>query len=125
MVRFRVFSDRGNILYLDNLRIGGRTPTGLADATIASRLGLSISPNPSTGAAVLTVSTGNNEPATLRVYDATGRRVGAAYSVAATGAGRSREVALHTVAGPLAAGVYVVELTAADGARRTQRALVY
>lgn len=124
MVRFRVLSDRGNNFYLDDLRLSGRTVTGLATATPVGS-SLSVFPNPSDGDAQLRVATGPTGGATLRVYDAAGRLIGQPYAVAPTGAGQSREVALQTVAGSLAAGVYVVELTTADGARRTQRALVY
>ncbi len=125
MVRFRVLSDRGNAIYLDNLRIGSRI-TGLAAETARAGVALVVYPNPSDGNAQLRVSTGTaGAGATLRLYDATGRLLGRPYAVAATGAGRASEVALRAVAGPLAAGVYVVELTTADGARLTQRAFVY
>ena len=123
MVRFRVLSDRGSALYLDDFRIGGRVTGLAADASVG--VTLTVLPNPSDGDAQVRVSTGAAGGATLRLYDAAGRLLGRPYAVASTGAGQERDVALRAVAGSLAAGVYVVELTTADGTRRTQRALVY
>ncbi|MBC7449424.1 MAG: T9SS type A sorting domain-containing protein [Hymenobacteraceae bacterium] len=118
-----MLGDRGNPISLDNLPLGTRYP-GLAGEA-ATGVTMAVFPNPSDGNAQVRISTGRSGGATLRVYDAAGRLIGAPYAVAATGTGHTREVALQTLAGSLAPGVYVVELTAADGGRQIQRALVY
>ncbi len=126
MVRFRVTSDRGNVLYLDDLLVKSPIPTGLAADQAGTRAALNIYPNPTTdGDAAVRVTTGTTGTATLRVYDAAGRLLGRAVTVPTTAVGQATEVSLRSVAGALRGGVYVVELTTADGFRLTQRALVY
>ena len=123
--RRRATSGRGSALYLDNIRLGSRI-TGLAADARATGARLSIYPNPSAeGEALIRLATGTTGAATLRITDATGRRLGQPLTIGMTGADTERELSLRSLAGPLAAGVYVVELTTADGARLTQRALVY
>jgi PKD repeat protein len=126
MVRFRMLSDLGNVIYLDDLRIGSRI-TGLGEDPTVSTSALTIYPNPSNGEALVRLSTGRVAgKATVRVLDAAGRLLGQPWHVNGTPTDGGHEVSLRTVAGrPLAAGVYVVELTTADGARQTQRALVF
>ena len=118
-VRFRLISDQGNALYLDEVRISGQTPLGIAP-DVASTLSLDIAPNPGSAAegavAHLTVPIGG---ATLRVSDAVGRCLGS-QSVR----GGAREVPIADVAGSLAPGFYVVELLTDAGERRIARAVV-
>ncbi len=126
MVRFRMSSDLGNVIYLDDIRIGSRI-TGLGDDALVQASALTIYPNPSDGEALVRLSTGRVAgTATVRIYDAAGRLLGQPWRVSGTPTDGGHEVSLRAVAGrTLAAGVYVVELTTADGARQTQRALVY
>jgi hypothetical protein len=124
MIRFRATSDRGSALYIDDIRIGRSGITGLADDARAAGFALTMFPNPATAAeAQVRVTTGATSGGTLRVYDATGRIIGRTITIAAATA--DREVVLQSATGALAPGVYVVELTTADGARLTQRALIY
>lgn len=124
MLRLRVTSDAGNTLYLDDLRLGGTMVLGLGSA-LDPALMLDVVPNPSDGAetTLRLVTSPARGAATVRVYDATGRLIGQPWRVSQTGS--PQEIHLSTVAGKLAAGVYLVELSTADGTRLTQRALVY
>ncbi len=123
-VRFTVFRAFGNALYLDHLRIEGLpvTVTGLTAEAAIAQPQLSLVPNPSTAdaPAMVRVTVPPGTTATLRLLDATGRRLGTAIKLASG----EREVPLNLAAGRLAAGVYLVELTTADGTRLVQRALV-
>ncbi|MBC7449423.1 MAG: PKD domain-containing protein [Hymenobacteraceae bacterium] len=123
-VRFTVISAGGNALYLDDARVESQPVLGLlAPAEALSPL-LRIVPNPSAttdGSATVQLMLPDNTPGMLQLYDATGRRLGRRLALPAG----TTETALRTLAGPLAAGLYLVELTTANGARRVERALVY
>ncbi len=129
-VRFTVTTANGNALYLDQLRLDSQPVVGVA-AAAGQPLppALTVVPNPSAGsdggATALHVQLPPGLAATLRLTDATGRRLGAAYAVAAGTETAPRVVRLRTLAGPLAAGLYFVELTTATGARLTERLLIY
>lgn len=124
MVRFRATSDIGNSLYLDDIRLGSPL-TGLG-AELGQPVALSIFPNPSDGdETTLRLTTSAAGSATVRVFDATGRLLGQPWHLSSATPGTTHEVRLTEVAGKLAAGVYMVELSTANGTRRTQRALVY
>lgn len=122
-LRFRVIAGTsiGNALYLDDLRVGA-SPLGLFDALELPSESLSVYPNPSDGQARVRVQLAS--AATLTLYDATGRRIGASLPLSAAGAG-AQEVELRRFSGEkLARGLYLVELRAADGARRIERVIV-
>jgi Pregnancy-associated plasma protein-A/PKD domain len=121
-VRFTVFRNFGNAIYLDNLRVEGQSVTGLPAAPEAEQPELHLVPNPSAAdaPAVVRVVVPVGSTATLRLLDATGRCLGVPLALAAG----ARDISLSTPAGPLAAGVYLVELTTTDGTRLVQRALV-
>lgn len=124
-VRFTAVAAGGNALYLDHLRVESAPLLGTTDAGLAPAVSLAIVPNPSSelgGGAVVRLTLPAGAVGVLRLTDATGRRLGVRVALPGGGA---HEVSLHTLAGPLAAGLYFVELTTAEGARLTQRALVY
>lgn len=120
MFRFSVFGDNGNALYLDDLRLDGPPLLGVATDAVSST-SLTITPNPSDGQAELRVVLPPGTRGTLRLLDALGRRLGQAVPV---GSG-DQTIGLRELAGRPAAGLYLVELTSADGRRLTRRVLVY
>lgn len=125
LVRFAVTGDQGNALYLDDLRVAGTTPLGMA-AELPEGDMLTLAPNPAPGgeATIRVVLPAGSGAASLRVYDATGRLVAAPYALPAAAAGQVTETSLAHCAGSLGRGLYLVELTTADGQRRSTRTVV-
>lgn len=112
----------GNALYIDDLRISSRV-TGLAAVHELPEEALSVFPNPSEGVARVRVQT--REAATLTLLDAMGRRVGNVRQLPANSE-QLQEVELHQLGGGrLAAGLYLVELRAANGSRRTEQVVIF
>lgn len=120
MFRFSIQGDNGNALYLDDLRLDGAPLLGAADE-VATSAQLTITPNPSDGLAELQVALQPGITGTLRLLDALGRQLGHPVMVS----GDEQTVSLLDLAGRPAAGLYLVELTTADGQRLIRRALVY
>ncbi|MBC7447725.1 MAG: T9SS type A sorting domain-containing protein, partial [Hymenobacteraceae bacterium] len=117
MVRFRMLSDRGNAIYLDNLRLGPPTLGLAAEAAT----GVSLTPNPLTPETGLQFSLTRPSRVALRVSDLLGRAV-------LTEAPRLLAAGTHHL--PLAArlrgaaaGVYIVSLEL-DGRVLSQKLLI-
>lgn len=126
-IRFMAIADDGNALFLDNIHVETSPVLGTGDETDAlpslTAATLTLVPNPSAGAdATVRLTLPTAAAATLRLTDATGRRLGVSQTVRGAG---PHEIGLRTLAGPLAAGLYFVEMTTTDGDRLVARTLVY
>ena len=117
-LRFVTYNQYGNNLYLTNVRVDNNTVTGTRAA--ADALALQAYPNPVSGGAALTLELPKRAgTANVRLVDAVGR-VTWQTQVALSATTSVR----HTVATPLAAGIYTVLCQTADGKMFSRRVLV-
>jgi len=117
-LRFVTYNQYGNNLYLTNVRVDNNTVTGTRAQ--ADALALQAYPNPVNGGAALTLQLPQLAgTANIRLVDAVGRVTWQTQlALSATTSVR------HTVATPLAAGIYTVLCQTADGKMFSRRVLV-
>jgi hypothetical protein len=108
----------GNNFYLDRIRIVN-TPLGVKNGVIM-QLGMSVAPNPTNGAATVSLNGGDNSVADLSVTDVTGKLVYSS-SVVRTTATTKVEIPASAIS---VKGMYLVKVVT-NGATETQKLIVY
>ncbi len=108
----------GNNFYLDRIHITN-TPLGVQNGVIVN-LGMSVSPNPTSGAATISLNGGDNSVAEISVTDVTGKLV-FRNSVTRSAATTRVEVPASAIS---VKGMYLVKVVT-NGATETQKLVVY
>ncbi len=108
----------GNHFYMDRLRISN-APLGI-DGKKITALGMSVSPNPTSGAATVRINGGDNSTADVTVTDVTGKLVFNS-SVKRSTTSTQIEIPASAIA---VKGMYLVKVVT-NGATETQKLVVY
>jgi hypothetical protein len=108
----------GNNFYLDRLMVTDR-PLNVKNGVIV-KLGMTVSPNPTSGAAIVRLNGGDNSTAEVNVTDVTGKLV---YQTSAVRTSATTEIEIPA-SSLTVKGIYLVHVVT-NGATETQKLVVY
>jgi len=103
MLKFEMTSDRGNALYLDNIKIGN--PLGGTSIPLYENLNMKIYPNPTKN--ILNISFNNTNPVTIKIYNILGK---VAYSESINSNNYSEDIVIDLSKQGIGSGLYIIEL---------------